>query len=484
MNYTISSRKTDFSFMKKYIEMIFITLICLAYLVLAWRYATLTPDWQVPDEPAHYNYVRQVAETGKIPTIEQGDWNQEYLDALRANKFAPDLLAEFTTTQPAKNEYLFELDLPLEVAHYDITTVQYEDHQPPFYYVLQSGVYSASDGDLEAMRFFSAILGLGAVICAWLIGRLNFPDKPWVSLTVAAIVAFIPQRLAMMSGVNNDALAESLAALVLLLVVYYVLKESIDYRLPLAMGIIVGLVFLTKTTVYYVSGIAGLAILFRWWQDKWMFKFALQQIAWFAIPALALGAIWWVHSVDVYGGTDFLGLARHDEVVVGQLRTEDYIAQQLGGDEVLYRENLLRTTFNSFWGQFGWMAVPMPEKVYEMIRYQLGIMLLGLLVTQIRPKKWQERTTTHYALIGLFGLSIIFVILQFWIYNFTFVQFQGRYLYPALIPMAFLIALGIGAWPEGFISKWRWFGWLTLLPILPLVALAWYAVNAYIVPNL
>ena len=466
--------------MKKTFELIFIGFITLLYLLLAWRYATLTPDWQVPDEPAHYNYVRQFTVTGQIPTIEQGDWNQAYLDTLRANKFAPALLDDYAVVEYPSHEHLFELNFPRSVKHYDLATIQYEDHQPPLYYLLQSGVYSATDGDLEAMRFFSAILGLGAVICTWLIGRLIFPDKPWLGLSAAAIVAFIPQRLAMMSGVNNDALAETLAALVLLSVVYYVLKSVNNPRYLLSMGLLVGLVFLTKTTAYYVSGIAGLAILFRWWHEKWLLKFAAQQIGWFAVPALILGAIWWGHSMDVYGGTDFLGLGRHDEVVVGQLRTQDYIDQQLDGNGALYRENLLRTTFNSFWGQFGWMAVPMPQNIYRVLQGGLAIVILSVAA---RPKRWHKHTYKQFGLIALFGLSIILVVGQFWIYNRTFVQFQGRYLYPALIPMTFLIALGISTWPEAF-TKWTWAGWLTLLPTLPLFILAWYAVNAYIVPNL
>ena len=34
--------------------------VLLVYLALAGAYAIRTPDWQAPDEPAHYNYVRQI----------------------------------------------------------------------------------------------------------------------------------------------------------------------------------------------------------------------------------------------------------------------------------------------------------------------------------------------------------------------------------------------------------------------------------------
>ena len=44
-----------------------ILLILLIYLLLGWLYAAYTPDWQAPDEPAHYNYVKQLANGRFMP---------------------------------------------------------------------------------------------------------------------------------------------------------------------------------------------------------------------------------------------------------------------------------------------------------------------------------------------------------------------------------------------------------------------------------
>ncbi len=44
-------------------------LILLVYFVLASLYAIYTPAWQAPDEPAHYNYVRYLAENGHFPVL-------------------------------------------------------------------------------------------------------------------------------------------------------------------------------------------------------------------------------------------------------------------------------------------------------------------------------------------------------------------------------------------------------------------------------
>jgi ATP-dependent Lon protease len=39
----------------------------------------------------------------------------------------------------------------------------------------------------------------------------------------------------------------------------------------------------------------------------------------------------------------------------------DYLAE---AGRRAYLKNFITTTFHSFWGQFGWMAVPMSERVY------------------------------------------------------------------------------------------------------------------------
>ncbi|MCQ3931567.1 MAG: hypothetical protein DPW16_14005 [Chloroflexi bacterium] len=450
---TLSTRRAQL------IEYGLLTLIVILYLGFAYGYATRTPDWQVPDEPAHYNYIRQIVETGDLPVIEMGDWDSAYLDELKGSGF-----------DPAVTE--------------NIDRVQYEDHQPPLYYLVQSVVYRLSDGDLKTLRVFSAVMGAGVIICAWAILRRVFPQHEWIGLSAAAFIAFIPQRLAIMGGVSNDSLAETIAALVLLMVTIYLVPPQSDVKpaaqttpskLAFGLGLLVGLAFLTKTTVYYVVAVAGLAILWRCWHEKWPLKKSLSQIFAFGVPALILGGIWWVHGIQTYGGTDILGLQRHDKVVVGQLRTEDYIEKELGGSQQEYWENLSETTYHSFWGQLGWMALPMPNWIYQVIGFMLLVVLLGICLYV-----WQSAGFKNRRLIlGLFALGTSLVFAQFLIYNRTFVQFQGRYLYPALIPMAIGTAVafyGWAAWAARY-TKWVWLPRLAFLIPFSQLGLAWYVLK-------
>jgi 4-amino-4-deoxy-L-arabinose transferase-like glycosyltransferase len=322
----------------------------------------------------------------------------------------------------------------------------------------------------------SVLLGLGVVLASFAIVLALFPQEPWIAVTTSALVAFIPQHLAILSGVNNDALAEFVAALTLLALVRYWQAQQVTWRACARLGLLVGVALLTKSTIYFLAGVVGLAILWRAWREGTIGP----SLAAFLIPALLLGGVWWGRNLAVYGRTDFLGLQAHDEVAAGQLQTDDYLQNTLLGDRGEYWRNMAYTAFHSFWGQFGWMAVPMETRVYRLLLLVCGLMLLGSGLYA-----WQVGfTRPQREYMAFLGLTILFVASAFLYYNLKFVQFQGRYLYPALIPLALWGALGLTGW-AGFASRWwpplRWGGvWLALL----LAGLAWLALTRYLVPNL
>lgn len=71
------------------------------------------------------------------------------------------------------------------------------------------------------------------------------------------------------------------------------------------------------------------------------------------------------------------------------------------------------------------------------------------------------------------------------VYNFTFVQHQGRYLFPALIPIAVGMGVGLGTWLGPVRRRWsRSVYLLPLLLTLALVLLDLYALFRVIVPAL
>ena len=383
-------------------------LILLAYFIVGSLYAVRTPAWQVPDEPAHYNYIRELAEQKRLPVMTAQDYDQNYIEQLTGERFPPEL---------------------------SIAPLTYEDHQPPLYYLLATPVFWLGGGSLLPLRLFSLTLGAVVIVMTALLTRDIFPDSPGLSWLAAGLVAFLPQHLAMLSGVNNDSLTEALLAFWLWLALRYLRGKAS----PLGLGVVLGMLLLTKTTGYVVLPLALLLILLRWQRGGLKVNWALRQTVLLLGPGLLLGALWWTRNSLLYGWPDILGLQRHNAVVVGQPRTADWIARD---GAIPFLRNALRTTFRSFWGQFGWMGVVLDQRIY------LGVGLLSLLMGW--GAAWKAFSVLQRGisrsrrdLIYLLGCATLLTFaLPFW-YNLTFVQHQGRYLFPALPALALTSALGL-----------------------------------------
>jgi hypothetical protein len=431
---------------------IVLALIIIVYLGIGGLFATRTPAWQAPDEPAHYNYIAQVANAGCCPIIAAGDWDSAYLDQLKSARFAPETLSA-------------------------IETVQYEDHQPPLYYLLLSPIYRLTDGDLIALRIASLLFGVIIIIAAYGAAIALLPDRPEIALAVAAFVAFQPQHLAILASVNNDGFAWALVSVILWLSIVYVKQdhEVHDDDPPRrlvptwALGLLVGIGFLTKATVYMMAAIVVLALIARWahktflafysWrgrdQERHRFPILREAIVLF-VPMLGLGLLWWGRNIAVYGFPDFLGLAAHDAVVVGQPRTADLIASVGFGE---YLRLGMETTFGSFWGNFGWMGLPLVGDpavawIYPVIGALIGFAVIGLLIDVVYLRR-RDAIDTSIEQIGAWILVIstaILGVLAFLYYNTEFQQFQGRYMFTILIPVGIAFALGIDAWRRLFYS--------------------------------
>ncbi len=422
-----------------------IVLILVVYLIVGSLFAIYTPDWQSPDEPAHYNYIRQLAD-GRLPVMTAADYDESYRDEIVSAGFAPE---------------------------YNVSLLTYEDWQPPLYYLILTPIYWLSGGSLLALRLASLLIGGVVVWLGYTIAQQLLPDKPWFAWTTAVFIAFLPQHLSILASVNNDALAELLIAAILLVLIH---NSQFTIHNSLLSGILLGLGFLTKGTVYPLTAVIALALL---WQLRGDWSQLVKKGTAVFLPAFLLGALWWGRNVVVYGGLDILGKQTHDAVVVGQIRTADWVAQY-GLVEVVQR--FIATTFNSFWGQFGWMALPMmnPGWLYPLLWLFTAVVLAGLVLTLVSSRRSLIITLQSSILLATFLLALGVHIG----YNFTFVQHQGRYLFPAIVPIGLGVAMGLGFWLRPF----RRLPFLpNLLPLglgVSLVSLDLFALFRVIVPNL
>ena len=390
-------------------------LIIIIYLTLGFLYARLTPPWQTPDEPAHYNHIRYIAEQRSLPELVMGCYDGDYLAQLTGRKFPPEL---------------------------SIEPVCYEHYQPPLYYVLAAPIFRLTGGNLLALRLFSVGLGAISLLIIYRTIRLCLP-QPLVALGTTAFVAFVPMHLTMLAAVNNDSLAELLlVGLVFLLLRWLLREDQAQKPLPYAVGLILGLILITKVTAYISLFLVALIIWFKAKSANEWLRNGLRAY----LPALLIGLPWYVRNSLVYGGLDVLGLGRHDAVVAGQLRTADYLAN-IGW--MAYLEALVRTTFHSFWGQFGWMAVPMDNRVYYALLLLQAMVGVGLLLwlRQLRQvpstDSGYRRDSGYRQALWVMAVMILLSAGVFAGLNLSFVQFQGRYFFTALMPLGLFFTLGL-----------------------------------------
>lgn len=442
-----------------------VLMLLVGFYAVGTLYAVYTPIWQAPDEPAHYNYIREIVETGQLPVIDFQDYDQAYLSRLTSEGFPPEL---------------------------SVDGVRYEGHQPPLYYLLAVPVYGVSGGSVLVLRLFSLALGGVTVLSAVLAARTLFPGADWLALGVGVFVAFVPQHVAILASVNNDSLAGAVLAVGLWQLFVMMRRGADDPAAWARVGVVVALAIATKTTVYLFALAAALGWLLtvwdgRGWRPGWTTRAVWVAAGWLVLPGVAVAMVWWGRNVLTYGWPDFLGLIQHDLVVIGQPRTEEWVVQY-GLGEVLQR--LVNTTFNSFWGQFGWMGVPMPSRYYTALWGFVVLVLAGWGMTV-----WARPSVDEHQRRGLAVLVAVTVLAfaAFGYYNLSFVQHQGRYLFPALIPLGVGVMGGLWGWwwlvRQGLQRGWadgvRWWSpWWVVVGLAWMPLLCVWALFRFIVPSL
>ena len=214
-------------------------------------WSLITPPFQLIDEPAHFAYVQQLAETGSLPNSGNSEYSQEEEVALRdlrqsEVRWHPEVQGVSTAAEQNRLEH----DLAMALARAGPGSAGVASTQPPLYYALQTIPYAlGSSGSLldrlALMRLFSALMGgLTALFC-WLFIRESLPAVPWAWTVGGLGVALIPLLGFMSGALNPDAMLFAVSA-----AVFYALarafRRGLTLRLALAIGLLAALGTLTK----------------------------------------------------------------------------------------------------------------------------------------------------------------------------------------------------------------------------------------------
>ncbi|MCL4534399.1 MAG: glycosyltransferase family 39 protein [Bacteroidetes bacterium] len=394
-----------------------------AYLGLAALYAVNVPPWNSPDEPAHYNYTRQLAEQRTFPVLAAGDYDFALLERLKA--------ARFPLSEP-------------------VDAIRYEGHQPPLFYILATPVYWATAGltlpqRVVALRLLSAIFGALVLVVAY--ATVSRVLGQGMGLAAAGFIAFVPMYVFIGASVNNDALSVLMLSAILWALVGILLpdtqpsgwRRSIQEHPYWLVGALLGLALLTKTTAYIAVGIVAAVALVPQSRERWRSATLWRGVRRLTVAygvAAAISGWWFIRNAWVYGNLDILAWQRHDQVVVGQPLT--------GAFDLEAVRNLFLVTFRSFWAQFGWMGVLVDSRIYLLIGALSILAAAGLCWWVAGLWLGRERLSRGQwlALSVLLGSALLTVagLVQ---YNLTFIQAQGRYLFTAMVPIAAFYCLGL-----------------------------------------
>jgi 4-amino-4-deoxy-L-arabinose transferase-like glycosyltransferase len=361
------------------------------------------------DEAAHVNFIRILA-TGHLPTRQDAE------------------------ADPLKRSY--------------------EWHQPPLYYGLAALAVRTGD---RGLRTVSLLMGLVAILLIYRTCHLLFPAEPGIAVLAAGVAALLPGHVAVTSTVNNDGLLEVFCSATLLALTILLRNGTSQWRAGW-LGIVLGGALLTKATGLLLLPVILFAlILLRRSGEPW--SAVLKCAAWAFGIAFVICGWWYVRNMQIYH--EWLPLHAFQESFRGTAQAADLA--RLWGGWGSYWQHTLSMSFDSFWAVYGTPllahGVPgriaagspgyLPAPVYQLMAL-VSLCVVGGMV-RLHFKRREFTAVQRYAL-WMMLLLLLLVATAFAGFLARYFQAQGRYLYPAMLPICLCIALG---WRAIFPERYR-----------------------------
>jgi hypothetical protein len=422
-------------------------------------WSMITPPFQVPDEPEHVAYVKQLVEHGRLPRA-YGEFTREEEVALA------DLHLQMVAEQ---QEYrTIATRAQQEKLQRDLKRAESEPgkggeaagvaaSEPPLYYAVEAIPYSLGERGtlldrIELMRLLSAVMGGFTALFTFMFVREALPRVAWAWTVGGLSVALVP-LLGLMSGaVNPDAMLYSVTA-----ALFYCLAQAFRRGLTrssaLVLGGVIAIGLMTKLNFVGIApgALLGLVVL-SVHAARAQGRAAYVSLALALAIAISPAALYVV--IHLASGKPGLGIVSN---AIGgthgsPLKELSYIWQlylpRLPGmhDDFAGIFTTRQIWFNGYVGLYGWLDTPFPGWVYDLALIP-AVAIAGLcirsLVASAQALRARAAELVVYGVmcVGLMGLIGADSYIVFPTIGAEFGQ--ARYLLPMLPLLGAIVVLAV-----------------------------------------
>lgn len=448
-------------------------------------WAVAVPPWQAPDEPDHYLYAAHIANQRSIPHPPYSGYPAYPTEI--TTSWTLTLFGEISQLGGPGQPKLSHLPVNYDYAAARSYEAPLQDRfsdgggrrtgDPPLYFLLEAIPYwlfrnAPIVARLFALRCGSAVLGALSCLFAYLLAYEIRRQRTW-GWALGLCIAFMPMYAFISATVNNDVGANFFAAALTWLTVRAWRQRTLSLPLALALGVMSGLALLAKATVLGVLIVAGVVVLVKvipvLRASGRAIRARIAPLGAYSAGVIALYAPWTLARYHYFGSLQLLSvpvtalarlLSGATSVAASPPQDANAVAQGLPttllaatrysfSDYLLHEKNLgwshFQTLFfTNFWGNFGWLDVPLAARVFIPI---MVVYIIGGVGIILQCTLQRERRGMLLLLIGMVVAQIAFLFIGVdWFTTFrqTGMEFglQGRYLFPVLAPLLFLLLSG------------------------------------------
>ena len=427
------------------------------YLLITLAYGVVNPLFEAPDEHWHFFTAVYLSENKSLPVVEE-----EYDTWLSQQAAQPPLyyilggaLIAPLDTSTARDEVWLN---PFRLQGIGNAAALVNKNQ-----VIQTAAaqwpWQGTVLAAHVLRIFSTLLGVGTLLAVYGSARLIWPNNERLALLAVALPAFLPQFNFLHASISNDPLVIFWCSLALWQLIWLWQHQPTAKRL-LLLGITIGLAALSKNAgVLLLVFAVGFLLIVQLKnsfslpsipsrrEGKRLGRGLAKTAVTLILPVLLIaGWLWW-RNWQLYGDwtatNQFIRLAGGDR--------EFALWQVLGESGGLWR---------SAFAVFGWFNLLAPAWVYAIWNGVAVLGLLGLLRT-FRDWRLEIRDFFRAPLSTLHSPIPLFLLLFGWLlavyaglvlFMLRTPAAQGRLLFPAIVPLALGLAVGL--------HRWRWLDWL------------------------